>query len=132
MQTLLAMAIGIVVSASIYLFLSRDLLRGLLGFILLGNAVNLAILLAGRIGPVQPPLIDGEVLAAGSANPLPQALILTAIVIGFGLTAFALMLTMKAYRELGTTSAEDMDAAERVRPDVPPRAAADDPRREAA
>ena len=130
METLFAVAIGIVVAASVYLFLSRDLLRILLGFILFGTGVNLAILLAGRVGPVQPPLIDDRVLAAGAANPLPQALILTAIVIGFGLTAFALMLTMVAHRELGTDSAEEMGEAEAAR--APPVAEAPAPRREAA
>ncbi len=130
METLFAVAIGIVVAASVYLFLSRDLLRILLGFILFGTGVNLAILLAGRVGPVLPPLIDDRVLAAGAANPLPQALILTAIVIGFGLTAFALMLTMVAHRELGTVSAEEMGEAETTK--APPAAEAPAPRREAA
>ena len=130
METLFAVAIGIVVAASVYLFLSRDLLRILLGFILFGTGVNLAILLAGRVGPVQPPLIDDRVLAAGAANPLPQALILTAIVIGFGLTAFALMLTMVAHRELGTVSAEEMGEAEAAR--AAPAAEAAPARREAA
>src|SRR5690606_37708324 len=106
METLLALAIGVVVATSVYLFLSRDLPRMLLGFVLLGNGVNLAILLAGRIGPMTPALItDGETLAAHAANPLPQALILTAIVIGFGLTAFALMLALQAWRRFGTLDA---------------------------
>ena len=130
METLFAVAIGIVVAASVYLFLSRDLLRILLGFILFGTGVNLAILLAGRVGPVQPPLIDDRVLAAGAANPLPQALILTAIVNGFGLTAFALMLTMVAHRELGTVSAEEMGEAEAAR--AAPAAESAPARREAA
>ncbi|WP_374449173.1 sodium:proton antiporter [Stella sp.] len=130
METLFAVAVGTVVAASVYLFLSRDLLRGLLGFILFGTAVNLAILLAGRVGPIRPPLVDGEVLGPGAANPLPQALILTAIVIGFGLAAFALMLTMRAHREFGTTSAEDLAEAETAPPASAPPAPAE--RREAA
>lgn len=130
MQILFAIAIGTVVTASVYLFLSRDLLRGLLGFILFGTAVNLAILLAGRVGPMRPPLVDAEVLGAGAANPLPQALILTAIVIGFGLTAFALILTLTAHREFGTTSVEELAEAET--PKVPANTAAAATRREAA
>lgn len=116
METLLALAIGVVIATSVYLFLSRDLPRMLLGFVLLGNGVNLAILLAGRIGPMAPALIaDGaDTLAAHTANPLPQALILTAIVIGFGLTAFALMLTLQAWRRFGTLDAESLDDAERI------------------
>ncbi|BBK30380.1 multisubunit sodium/proton antiporter MrpC subunit [Stella humosa] len=133
METLLAIAIGTVVAASVYLFLSRDLLRLLLGFILLGTGANLAILLAGRIGPIQPPLVDpgATALATSAANPLPQALILTAIVIGFGLTAFALMLVLKAHEAMGTTSAEEMAEAE-AGPAAPPVSATVPARREAA
>ncbi|BBK41342.1 cation:proton antiporter [Allostella vacuolata] len=120
METLLAIAIGAVVTASVYLFLSRDLLRMLIGFILFGTSVNLAILLAGRIGPIRPPLVDpGAAALEAAANPLPQALILTAIVIGFGLTAFALVLVLKGHEALGTTSAEDMGEAEPVAATAP-------------
>jgi multicomponent Na+:H+ antiporter subunit C len=75
-------------------------------------------------------------LAAGAANPLPQALVLTAIVIGFGLAAFALVLVMRAHAEFGSTRAEDMDAAEMPdeQPGSVPTRSADDiaARREAA
>ncbi len=132
MEPLLAISIGVVVSASVYLFLSRDLLRVLMGFILLGTATNLAILLAGRIGSLQPPLVEAgaDALAAGVANPLPQALILTAIVIGFGLTAFALVLVLKSHEAMGVISVEEMDEA-----DIPPASsmhAPAAPRKEAA
>lgn len=118
MQTLLAIAIGVLMAASVYLFLSRDLPRMLLGFVLLGNAVNLTTLLAGRIGSMVPAVIgDGaEVLMAEAANPLPQALILTAIVIGFGLMAFALMLSLQAWRRFGTLDAESLREAEFIDP----------------
>jgi multicomponent Na+:H+ antiporter subunit C len=62
------------------------------------------------------------VLAANAANPLPQALILTAIVIGFGLAAFALVLVMRAHAEFGTVTTEDIHEAER--PDEVPAASA--------
>ena len=120
METLFAVAIGIVVAASVYLFLSRDLLRILLGFILFGTGVNLAILLAGRVGPVQPPLIDDRVLAAGAANPLPQALILTAIVISFSFFAFLLVLVYRAYQDLGTDNGNEMRLAEPQDDPLPP------------
>ncbi len=122
METALALTVGALVAAAAYLLLARDLPRALLGFVLLGTGVNLSILAAGRIGTMAPPLVDpGAVaLAAGAANPLPQALILTAIVIGFGLAAFALVLVMRAHAEFGSASAEDMDEAER--PDEVPAA----------
>jgi multisubunit Na+/H+ antiporter MnhC subunit len=120
METALALTVGALVAAAAYLLLARDLPRALLGFVLLGTGVNLGILAAGRIGTMMPPLVDpgAAALAANAANPLPQALILTAIVIGFGLAAFALVLVMRAHAEFGSASAEDMDEAER-RDEVP-------------
>lgn len=128
METALALTIGLLIAAAAYLLLARDLPRALLGFVLLGTGVNLGIFAAGRIGGMAPPLVDygAPVLAAGAANPLPQALILTAIVIGFGLAAFALVLVMRAHAEFGSASAEDMDEAER--PDHAAPSAAPAPR----
>ncbi|MBB5688067.1 cation:proton antiporter [Roseomonas alkaliterrae] len=114
MEIALSAAIGVLVAAAAYLLLARDLPRGLIGFVLLGTAANLVIFAAGRIGTMTPPLVEpgATALAAGAANPLPQALVLTAIVIGFGLTAFALVLVMRAHAAFGSARSEDMDAAE--------------------
>lgn len=114
MEPLFAIAIGVLVAVSVYMFLARDLPRNLIGFVLLGTGVNLSILAAGRIGVMTPPLIQpgAETLAAGAANPLPQALVLTAIVIGFGLAAFALTLIVKSHYVLGSERAEDLVDAE--------------------
>lgn len=139
MEILLSAAIGVLVAAAAYLLLARDLPRALLGFVLLGTAANLSIFAAGRIGTMVPPLVDqgASALAAGAANPLPQALVLTAIVIGFGLAAFTLVLIRSAQGGLGTVSADEMHEAER--PDEMPASAAAAPgatspshRREAA
>ena len=129
METLLAVAIGVVIAASVYLFLSRDLPRMLLGFILLGTGTNLLLLLAGRLGSLQPALIDTAdgVLAADAANPLPQALILTAIVIGFGLAAFGLILALQTYRRFGTLEAETLAVAEGIDAATLPEAPAGKP-----
>jgi multicomponent Na+:H+ antiporter subunit C len=138
METLLALAIGVLVAAAAYLLLARDLPRGLLGFVLLGTAANLTIFAAGGIGTMTPPLVDpgAAALAAGAANPLPQALVLTAIVIGFGLAAFTLVLVMRAHAAFGTVSAEEMGAAEapdeRAAPAPPGAADRITERREAA
>ena len=114
MEPLLAITIGILVAAAVYLFLARDLPRNLIGFVLLGTAANLGILVSGRIGTMAPPLVapGAEAVAANAANPLPQALVLTAIVIGFGLAAFALTLIAESYRRLGSIQSEDMTIAE--------------------
>ncbi|MGD1883862.1 MAG: Na+/H+ antiporter subunit C [Paracoccaceae bacterium] len=118
MEQLLAISIGVLVAGSVYLMLARDLLRFLFGLILMSNAANLTIFVAGRLTPGAPPLVpDGVDAPVGLvANALPQALVLTAIVIGFGLFAFALVLTLRAYQSLGTLETSDMRIAE---PDEP-------------
>ena len=102
MHTLLALLIGLLFAAGIYLLLRRHLLKLVFGLVLLGNAVNLLVFTMGRVDNTQPPLIpDGEVALTGAfANPLPQALVLTAIVIGFGLVAFALVLLYRSRETL--------------------------------
>ncbi|GEM79280.1 Na+/H+ antiporter subunit C [Vibrio superstes] len=114
MEVLWSFVVGIFVAIGVYLMLERHLLRILFGLILLSSAINLAIFTAGRLTPGELPLIevDGRVPADGFANPLPQALILTAIVIGFGLLVFALLLFYRAYMETGSADVDDMTASE--------------------
>lgn len=90
----LALTVASVVAAGVYLMLSRDLFRCIVGLAVLGSAVNLILFAAGRFGPLQPPIVvaGADRLAAATADPLPQALVLTAIVIGFALLCFALAL----------------------------------------
>jgi len=119
-------ALTLVVSAlyagSVYLLLSNSVVRLLLGVALLSNAVNLTIFTAGRVTAEIPPIIPAslEVPGASIANPLPQALILTAIVIGFSLFAFVLVLTYRSYQALGTDNANEMRVAEPENPAGPP------------
>lgn len=122
MEPVLAIAIGILVACAVFLLLARDLVRVLLGIAILSNAVNLIIFTVGELTRNAPPLVpdalkqpDGPV-----ANPLPQALILTAIVIGFSLLAFALVLTYRAYVSMGTVDVDAMRAAEPPYPDQQP------------
>lgn len=114
MEPLLAILVGSMVAAAIYLMLDRNLLRFLFGLILISNAANLTIFAAGRLTPERPPLVpEGAVAPVGDvANALPQALVLTAIVIGFGLFAFALVLALRAYDTLGTLDTSEMRLAE--------------------
>lgn len=74
----------------------------------MGNAVNLLIFAAGRLTHLDPPLIgpDRTTLSGQAANALPQALILTAIVIGFAMTTFLLILIYRAYDQTGTLDAD--------------------------
>jgi multicomponent Na+:H+ antiporter subunit C len=94
MTLALMITISLTVAAGVLLLLSRDLFRTLVGLAVLGGAVNLAVFLAGRPGSLTPPIIPWGLdrLPAGAADPLPQALVLTAIVIGFALLCFALVL----------------------------------------
>ncbi len=113
MELPFVLAVGVLVGVAVYLLLSRNVLRMLLGFLVLSNGVNLAILIAGRLGSRVPPLVPaGETTIAVSANPLPQALILTAIVISFALAAFTAVLLHGAYRKLGTVDSDAMRTAE--------------------
>lgn len=114
METLWSMVVGVFVAIGIYLMLERHLLRIIFGLILLSSAINLAIFTAGRLTLGLPPLIEPDQLlpADGYANPLPQALILTAIVIGFGLLVFALMLLHRAYTESRTADVDAMQRSE--------------------
>ncbi len=118
MEPVLAILIGILVAASVYLMLARNVLRFLFGLVLLGNAANLTIFAAGRLTPAAPPLVPAGAAAPAElvANALPQALVLTAIVIGFGLLAFALALVYRTYRSLGTL---DSDAMRHAEPEPP-------------
>ncbi|WP_112323479.1 Na+/H+ antiporter subunit C [Oceanibium sediminis] len=114
METLIAIAIGILTAAAVYLMLARNVLRFIFGLLLLSNAANLLIFTAGRLTQGAPPLIPkgADIPPEGVANALPQALVLTAIVIGFGLFAFALVLIFRAYTGLGTLDSDDMRVAE--------------------
>ncbi|QFT56330.1 Na+/H+ antiporter subunit C [Microbulbifer sp. THAF38] len=118
MEGPLALVVGILIATGVYLMLARNLLHYLFGLILISNAANLAIFVAGRVTRAAPPLIpQGMEVAPGPiANPLPQALILTAIVIGFGLLAFALALIAQAYKVLGTLDVDTMRIAEPIPP----------------
>lgn len=113
MEHVFALAFGVLVAVAAYLILSRSVLRIVLGFLVLSNAANLAIFLAGRIGVRIPPLVPvGETTIEVSANPLPQALILTAIVISFSLVAFTAVLFENAHKRLGTLDPDQMREAE--------------------
>ena len=114
MEALTALLIGVLVAASVYLMLARSFVRFLFGLILLSNAANLVIFAAGRMTMGRPALVpEGAATPDGVVgNALPQALVLTAIVIGFGLLAFALALAFEAYRRLRTLDTDEMRLAE--------------------
>ena len=114
MESLTALIVGLLVAAAVYLMMARNFMRFLFGLILLSNAANLVIFASGRMTPGAPALVPyGEDAPIGVVgNALPQALVLTAIVIGFGLLAFTLALAFEAYRRLRTMDVDKMRYAE--------------------
>ena len=98
MEVLFAALTAVLAGTGVYLLLSRTLLRVVLGLTFVAYAVNLAILGSGGLRLLAPPLLNYR---GPYADPLPQALILTAIVIGFGTTALLLTLAFRAYQATG-------------------------------
>lgn len=99
MELLLASAIGTTSAVGLYLILRRRTFPVILGLGMLSYAVNLFLFATGRIAIDLPPILSKG--AAGYTDPLPQALVLTAIVISFGMTAVIVMLSLGAYLEAG-------------------------------
>jgi multicomponent Na+:H+ antiporter subunit C len=109
----LAVTVWLSVTVGIYLALSRDVVRCVLGLAVLGSAANLVLFAAGRIGPPLPAVVPlGDETLGVAANPLPQALVLTAIVIGFALVCFSLVLVLRLIREARTDDATALRLAE--------------------
>ena len=97
MELVMSIVIGILFMAAVYLILSRSILKIILGTGLLSHGAHLLILTMGGLGGTSPPVLADGV--TDYADPLPQALILTAIVISFGVTAFILVLAYRTYAE---------------------------------
>ena len=109
----IAAAVFATVAAGVYLALSRDLLRCVIGVSLIGAAANLVVFAAGRVGTVVPPVIPaGESVLSAAVNPLPQALVLTAIVIGFALVCFSLVLVLALKSRAGVADSAALRLAE--------------------
>lgn len=114
MEILLGILVGMLYATGLYMMLRRSLVKIIIGLILLGNGANLMIFLLGRITKGAPPIIDAglSVLTAPFADPVPQALILTAIVISFGLQAFAIVLMKRVYEVVGTDDIDKINMEE--------------------
>jgi len=107
MELLLAVVAGVLYATGLYLMLRRRLAQLIIGLGLLSNGTNILILAAAGVTRAKPPLIeDTPLLANQFADPVPQSLILTAIVIGFGVLAFALVLAHRVSRSAGS---DDID-----------------------
>ena len=110
MEIYLAIVVGGLYAAGLYLMLRRTIFKLILGLTLLGHAANLLIFTAGGVVRGGVPIIkdDGSAPDTTMADPLPQAFILTAIVIGFAMTAFTLVLIYRVYQSTGTDNLDDL------------------------
>lgn len=107
MEILLSALTGLLYAGGVYLILRRSLLKFIIGIIFLSNATNLLVFLSAGIVHGKPAFTDGlESNLNSVADPLPQALILTAIVIGFGIVIFTLALKYKFFT---ATATDDLD-----------------------
>ncbi|MEM1023549.1 MAG: Na+/H+ antiporter subunit C [Myxococcota bacterium] len=107
MEWMLAASVGVVASCGVYLLLRRRSMSVVFGLALLSYATNLVLFSMGRLTVGAPPILGPEGESAVYADPLPQALVLTAIVIGFAMTAFVVVVALIAHRSLGD---DDVDA----------------------
>lgn len=106
METVTAVLIGLLFATGLYLIMQKTLLRVVIGGSLVTHGTFLAMIMVGGLNTGMPPiLVDGT---ERYTDPIPQALILTAIVIGFGMTAFQLVLAYRTYHEMGTDDLDEL------------------------
>jgi multicomponent Na+:H+ antiporter subunit C len=122
MELLLAVIAGVLYASGLYLMLRRRLAQLIVGLALLSNGSNVLILAAAGVTRGEPPIVTGtNVTADQFADPVPQALILTAIVIGFGVLAFSLVLAHRVHRSVDSDDIDmigaDSGTAPAARPD---------------
>lgn len=122
MTPYLALLTGLFFLTSLYLIQSRHVIRLVVGIAVLGNAVNLLLFVSGRITRDAAPIISkgAETLSLSAANALPQALILTAIVISFSFFSFMLVLIWRSSQVLKTDNSDRMRLAEPEAQPLPP------------
>jgi multicomponent K+:H+ antiporter subunit C len=111
MELLLSLTVGVLMGTGVYLLLRARSFDVILGLTLISYAVNVFIFLTGRVAVGKPPIVDKSLAAtlANYADPLPQALVLTAIVISFATTALMLVIALRAHADTGS---DHVDGAE--------------------
>lgn len=114
MEIVLAILVGVLYTAGVYMMLRRSILKFIIGLIFLSNATNLLVFISSGISAGEPAFVDG---AAGLSNnlsdPLPQALVLTAIVIGFGIVVYTMALKYKFFETTGTDDLDQLKQTEK-------------------
>ena len=110
MEVVVALAIGVLAGSGIWLLLRPRTFQVIIGMSLLSYAVNLFIFAMGRLKLDSPPIVDGATVLSRFADPVPQSLVLTAIVIGFATTALFLVVIIATR---GMTGTDHVDGQER-------------------
>lgn len=116
MTVLLAIAIGVLYATGLYMMLRRSFVKLIIGLALIGHGANLLIWTSAGLVRGKPPLIPSaqtELDPGPSADPLPFALILTAIVISFALVSYTIVLVKRTYQEVGSDDLDDMRTTDR-------------------
>lgn len=115
MEILLAISIGILFACGFYLMLQRNLMKVIFGIMVLSHAANLLIFASGGLSRGLPAFIPASeyTTTGGSADPLPQALILTAIVIGFGVLAFTVVIVRRVFDTTGSDDSDELSNTDR-------------------
>ncbi len=116
MEVVMAVVVGILYATALYMMLRRSIIKLVIGLVLLSNAANLLLFTAGGLTSGAPALIPEGMSAlppGAVADPLTQALILTAIVISFGVLAFAVVLIHRAYEVVQQDDMDEMKDTDR-------------------
>lgn len=115
MNSMMAILIGLLFSAGLYMMMRRSIVKVIIGVVLISHSVNLLIFTAARLRRLAPPVIPEGALRAPLpiVDPVPQALILTAIVISFGVLAFAVVLIHRTWTTAGTDDLDQLDGTDR-------------------
>lgn len=116
MILILSIATGCIFAMGIYMMLRRSIVKLIVGLILLSHAVNLAVFLSGNLVTGGSPVVpeDAETISEPVSDPLVQALILTAIVISFGVLAFSIILVNRVYKSLNTEDVNTIRNTENI------------------
>jgi multicomponent Na+:H+ antiporter subunit C len=115
MDLKMAILIGVLFAGGVFCLLRRSVVRVVIGVSLISTGANLLVFLSGGLTAGRPPMVapGAKVPEAPFADPLPQAMVLTAIVIGLGLTAFLLTLVFRAHEAVGSDDIRAFDNAEK-------------------
>lgn len=108
MELVMIISAGLMISAGIYALLNKNLIKLIIGIMLLGHGANLIVFMSGGLVSGSPAFVakGSETLAPMTSDPLPQALVLTAIVIGFGMMAFVMILFHRSAAAIGSATTD--------------------------